>query len=324
MRRLKQIVIMIVLIDLILITSSALTYYKVHPDTKFFKESNYNIKRWLDEAHLNSSKINDIQLLLNNDIGFLQKSRREAQVLFELNEVLVNSRLNGMLEVKEGGLKFTKKANNRVRNKIDQNLSNILKKYETIRTPKEMIVLNGSEPSSPFSYFYFKKLKELSDLELSRKRILVNLFIDFKSLLRFTNEKEKNYLDQINTCYALFPVLCASRSSLEYKSSFFEEYSIDLFSCFFGAKTAISHGFIKSQNIYEIQKKGLSEFHQITGSKFPESYVKELNNQKESKYFGLVSILAIITYFSFVLGVFYLILAKSLNDFFSNYSFVNR
>lgn len=312
MRRLKQIVIVIVLLDLILITSSALTYYKVHPDTKFFKESNYNVKRWLDEAHLNSSKINDIQLLLNNDIGFLQKSRKEAQVLFELNEVLVKSRLNGMLEVKEGELKFTKKANNRVRNKIDQNLSNVVKKYESIRTPKEMIVLNGSEPSIPFSYFYFKKLKELSDLELSRKRILVNLFIDIKSILRLTNEKEKNYLDQINTCYALFPVLCASRSSLEYKSSFFEEYSIDLFSCFFGAKTAISHGFINSKNIYEIQKTALSEFHQITGFKLPESYIKELKDQKRSNSIRLEYILAFITYFSFVSGFLYLILAKRL------------
>lgn len=312
MRRLKQIVIVIVLLDLILITSSALTYYKVHPDTKFFKESNYNVKRWLDEAHLNSSKINDIQLLLNNDIGFLQKSRKEAQVLFELNEVLVKSRLNGMLEVKEGELKFTKKANNRVRNKIDQNLSNVVKKYESIRTPKEMIVLNGSEPSIPFSYFYFKKLKELSDLELSRKRILVNLFIDIKSILRLTNEKEKNYLDQINTCYALFPVLCASRSSLEYKSSFFEEYSIDLFSCFFGAKTAISHGFINSKNIYEIQKTALSEFHQITGFKLPESYIKELKDQKRSNSIRLEYILAFITYFSFVSGFLYLILTKRL------------
>lgn len=316
MRRLKQIVMVIVLLDLILITSSALTYYKAHPDTKFFKERNYNIKRWLDEAHLNSSKKNDIQLLLSNDIGFLQKSRKEAQVLFELNEVLVNSRMNGMLEVKEGELKFTKKANNRARNKIDQNLSNVLKKYETIRTPKGLIVLNGSEPSIPFSYFYFKKLKELSDLELSRKRILVNLFIDIKSLLRFTNEKEKNYLDQINTCYALFPVLCSSRSSLEYKSSFFEEYSIALFSYFFGAKTAISHGFINSKNIYEIQKNGLSEFHQITGSKLPESYIKELKDQKQSNSIRLESIIAFITYVSFVLGVVYLILSGRLNNFF--------
>lgn len=324
MKKFKFFLKLILVIDVVLTIVILTPFYKSYPNVDFFNQRKFSDRNWLSKGFINVYNINKIQFHLNQGISFLQKPRKEAEIIYKMTGIFLREKLNGNLQTNDDGdWVYSESVSNKNRSRIDAELNSATKEYEkiAISDEKQVLISNKKHNVSSeilFNLEYFKKLNELDKNHFSKNSLIVNTIVNLKSMFGVLNENETEFINEVNFCYSTFPILCSNNSGLDFEVDNYQDLSIKLAQHFFGLENSISHGYINSNCIANIQLNNLKKFSEPLGLELSDNYLNSVNEIENSKSYNSVSFFADFIYYSFITSLFLVIVLWFKSKFWKN------
>lgn len=286
--------------------------YQEHPKYRDFNENPTGKVMPTDAVEINKTKA--ISNLYQIKYSGIEKAKEEYNLVYDMQMLLIKSKLKGLLKLQDGNYSFSKNATVPQIQKLEIELNNKLKLIEKLTGSSSDFIFEQSSKYNQdkismminvFKYKFYDEFDTLIQLEYNKSPFILNL----KSIFTIINKEESDYLVKINKSYSSLPLLLNNQLSEVKKEDFSNKFLNEIARLFLGEDNAFSHGFISNKKYAIYQKEILEEFQKENSYKIPNVVTKKLNNLISVKN-NFAIILARILYYTVVSSILTLLIIR--------------